>query len=253
MITQSKESLCMAKINRLEESILRKIPGIFVLKEVKDKSYYTFTNENSAKMMGFKNSDAMIGFSDEDIKCGEVAKNWQLFYQHDKEVMSGKTIRTLDVYPYLVKDVIGILAIKQPLRDNNENICGVICNGISLKKNDINSFFLRIWELVPTEKKFRRCFGSTYEIKDKIEKFDLSKRELECLFYLIRGKSARQIANILFRSVRTIENHIQNIKLKCQITKKSEIFDFAYAHGLLNIIPDRLIPGTAIFNNTIDR
>ncbi len=50
-----------------------------------------------------------------------------------------------------------------------------------------------------------------------------SKREIECLYYLIRGLSAKQIGKILNLSSRTIETHIYNLKKKVGGRKKSDI------------------------------
>lgn len=64
----------------------------------------------------------------------------------------------------------------------------------------------------------------------------LTKKELECIGYLISGNSIRQIANKQNVSIRTIEKHIENIKNKSDCEKRSEIIDFALTLGL-----DRLI------------
>ncbi len=50
------------------------------------------------------------------------------------------------------------------------------------------------------------------------KRVSLTKRELSCLMELFKGKSAKQIAEDLFISPRTVESHISNIKAKldCQ-------------------------------------
>jgi DNA-binding CsgD family transcriptional regulator len=53
----------------------------------------------------------------------------------------------------------------------------------------------------------------------------LSKRELECLHLAIRGKSARQAAIELGISQRTVEEYLNNIKLKMRVKSKSEMID----------------------------
>lgn len=63
-----------------------------------------------------------------------------------------------------------------------------------------------------------------------------TKKELECIVYLISGNSIREIANKQKVSIRTIEKHIENIKDKSGYEKRSEIIDFALSLGL-----DRLI------------
>ena len=76
---------------------------------------------------------------------------------------------------------------------------------------------------------------------DGIEEFDISPRQLECLFYLLRGKSANEIALTLGLSKRTIETHIENIKSKLQCDNKNKLIELAIDKGLLNYLPRTLL------------
>lgn len=51
----------------------------------------------------------------------------------------------------------------------------------------------------------------------------LSSQELKCIHYLIEGKTATDIAKLLHLSPRTIEMHLNSIKLKLNCPKKSAI------------------------------
>jgi DNA-binding CsgD family transcriptional regulator len=62
----------------------------------------------------------------------------------------------------------------------------------------------------------------------------LSKKEYICLNYYIKGKSAREIAEIMHLSKRTIEWHLTNIKIKLNCQNKSELFDKALSFGMLS-------------------
>ncbi len=52
-----------------------------------------------------------------------------------------------------------------------------------------------------------------------------SKREEEVLTYLVRGKTAKEIGLLLYISKRTVERHLENIKLKANCKTKSELID----------------------------
>ncbi len=65
----------------------------------------------------------------------------------------------------------------------------------------------------------------------------LSRRELQCLFYLIQGHSAKSIAKHFNLSPRTIESHIENIKLKTDLLNKRDLIGFAFANGLVALSP----------------
>jgi DNA-binding CsgD family transcriptional regulator len=226
------------------ESILNQMPGVFVLKEVKDKSYYAFGNLTFAKMIGFSSVDEMVGLTDEDAKSDEIASGATTFYQHDRLVMAGKTIRTMDVYPYRANDFVGILGVKKPFLDERNNICGVLAQGFALKKADLQRILTNVPDLDNLSKKLGKSAARTYQIREDLDCFNITKKEFECFFYLLRGKSIADISHILCRSARTIETHIENIKNKLGLSKKSELFDFAYTYGLINVIPHTLVVGT---------
>lgn len=54
----------------------------------------------------------------------------------------------------------------------------------------------------------------------------LTEREKSCLSWFLRGRSASETAKKLFLSPRTIEHYLDNIKNKCGVTKKSDLFDY---------------------------
>lgn len=60
----------------------------------------------------------------------------------------------------------------------------------------------------------------------------LTNREYECVNYLIRGKTAEEIAIILNISRRTVETHVQNIKRKMNCYNQ---FRLGYLLGRLGI------------------
>jgi len=54
---------------------------------------------------------------------------------------------------------------------------------------------------------------------------NFTKVEKSILYWLVRGKTAKAIANILSRSPRTIEHHIENVKNKTGSISKSELIE----------------------------
>jgi len=52
----------------------------------------------------------------------------------------------------------------------------------------------------------------------------LSKREVDCLYYFIQGKSCREIGSCLHLSPRTIEAYFVSIKDKLNCSTKSDLF-----------------------------
>ena len=64
----------------------------------------------------------------------------------------------------------------------------------------------------------------------------LSKREVECLALLAHGKRVREIARYLLISPRTVESHLNFVKLKLDLTT-SQIIDYYWDSNLSWICP----------------
>jgi DNA-binding NarL/FixJ family response regulator len=60
----------------------------------------------------------------------------------------------------------------------------------------------------------------------------LTEREVDVLRLVSRGLSARQIAERLVLSHRTVENHVQNTLRKLQLHNRVELTRYAIEHGL---------------------
>jgi DNA-binding CsgD family transcriptional regulator len=78
---------------------------------------------------------------------------------------------------------------------------------------------------------YQQGLKATYGI-DKIF-YTLSKREQECLYYVIRGLSASQISSRLIISKRTVEDYIDRVKNKLGCTTRLELLNFAFENSLL--------------------
>ncbi len=63
--------------------------------------------------------------------------------------------------------------------------------------------------------------STQFELVEK--KTQLSSRETECTYYLLKGLSAKEIAKILGLSYRTVELHLINIRKKLNCNKTSTL------------------------------
>lgn len=86
-----------------------------------------------------------------------------------------------------------------------------------------------------TDKKLLRTFMEETKVnhfKLKINATDITvtRRELDCIIYLFENKSAKQIAKILGLSFRTIENNINNLKIKLNCSTVSELINILLIH-----------------------
>jgi DNA-binding NarL/FixJ family response regulator len=63
----------------------------------------------------------------------------------------------------------------------------------------------------------------------------LTERELEVLRLIARGATNRQVANCLWISERTVDNHVQNIYKKLNIGDRTQATLYAVRKGLISL------------------
>lgn len=65
--------------------------------------------------------------------------------------------------------------------------------------------------------------GKQKKLEEKIDSYNLTKRQSEILQLLYEGKSYKEIANLCFVSIETINSHVKAIYPKLKITGKGQI------------------------------
>lgn len=107
----------------------------------------------------------------------------------------------------------------------------------SLKELKGPDFFTKTpilpWMPPETVIAYLRDLGLHKEVESFLK---LSKRELECLHYLLMGKSAKETAASLKISHRTIESYIESMKNKLGCFSKSQLFTLATLFHELGLI-----------------
>jgi DNA-binding CsgD family transcriptional regulator len=67
----------------------------------------------------------------------------------------------------------------------------------------------------------------------------LSARELEVFYYIATGQSNAEIAESLFRAVKTVENHVASIHRKLQTTNRSKLVRYGVERGIHAFTPEQ--------------
>ena len=63
----------------------------------------------------------------------------------------------------------------------------------------------------------------------------LSVREKEIFHLFAEGKTTREISDVLFISVKTVNTHKQNILVKLELKSNTDIVKYALKNGLINL------------------
>jgi len=200
------------------------------------KSVYQYANPAYAALLGLSCQQDLIGRTVFDIPC-DAAACAQEFDDQDRQVMSsGQVLRVLNIHPFAEGQWGVYLCTKRPWLDADNDIIGTIGEAI-----DITDAYTTALSMQLSRFTGQRQSSLTLSEGDVAGHSNggvsLSPRESEVLFLILRGKTAKLAADTLNISFRTVEQHMELIKLKFGIRNKSELIDVAIERGYLNHIP----------------
>jgi len=194
-------------------SIINQLPGAIGYKNL--ESVYLGGNQLLAKCMGYDHPNDIVGLLDTDIK-GEMCELAEHYVQQDKIVLSQDKQQHLDIGHYPNGELRIHMSTKKKLYDDNNQVIGTLFHCMKLQSSIINVLYHPIIKLNGP---------GFYIIGGQYKSYQLKKRESQCLFYLIRGYTAKEIAAKLYLSPKTIEYHIEQLKEKLHCKKRYELIE----------------------------
>ncbi len=218
--------------------IFDQMPGAWGCKD--ENSVFMYVNEEYGRIIGLSDHKDAIGLTDFDMPC-ETIKFASIFREQDKKVIqTAQKMRILDIHPFSGYEWKAYIFTKTPLLDDNKNIVGTIFYGADI--TDSNSIQLgSLLSQIKEEGVKNNLLGqSSYMLSEKFGNVKLSKRQSEVLFYLLRGKTVKQIAVLFGISPRTVDEYLDQLKNKFKAQNKYDLIDKAISFGYLSIIPERL-------------
>lgn len=219
--------------------------SLMVMTDYED--HFIAVSQGVASLCGYPSIDRMVGTTNHDLPCGAV-KLADDFKAANREVFTKQQpSRFLCVSTYSDNDFHAMLGERSPLfnPDNPNEVVACLTNAFEIS----NGFILECSiKLSMVDRYFHgRSSDNIYKIAPNNLPYNLTKKEHECLFLLVRGKTASEIALMLNVSKRTIETHIENIKNKFGCTKKSELIEKAIAVGYVTLLPEFVMHTNIIF------
>lgn len=212
------------------------LPGFW---GIKDKNHnYLLANNKWKAEVGLNPNFDVFGLVDEELPC-VVSRCANKFKDQDEQVMNTKKpIKVLNIHPFNHKDCRAYITSKFPFIKNNE-VVGVV---FSAEKID-EQYFCDLSTLLGIEKGVLYQGFKQYSCILTPPNFEeiLTDREQECLFFLIRGKTAKDIGGILNLSYRTVEHYIEIIKEKFSCNTKAELIANALSKGFFTFLPKKLL------------
>ncbi|CZF86205.1 helix-turn-helix transcriptional regulator [Grimontia marina] len=214
-------------------SLFEQLPGCWGCKDT--QSRFVHVNNAYARLVGARTPDELKGKSDGQLPEA-IAEHAEQFREQDLHVIkSGKYIRVLNIHPYPDGHWQAHVFTKVPWYGSKGEILGTIFHGQPLNDNPmlgVGQWICKAAGIEPVESL------TTEGTKSAMQ---LSTRESEVLFFHQFGKKPQFIAQSLGVSVKTIENHFANLRVKLGASNKTELVDKALEMGVGCKIPDSLL------------
>jgi DNA-binding CsgD family transcriptional regulator len=191
---------------------------------------FLYLNETSIEATGFSSMKSAFGKSVFDIS---PKKNAREITENDELVMQANQIQLLEEHAVRNDGIdYRFLTVKSPLYDDENNLMGIFGCSVMLNSPafvDSLSTIIQMGLLYPAKNN-----NEIHQVLSELENagMHLSKREIDVLRFLIRGKTAIEIAAILGLSKRTVEHHLENMKEKLHVNSRSELIEKVIEHLL---------------------
>lgn len=202
---------------------LRKLP--FNTYFLQPDSVIAHINEQTAETMGFISLDSGIGKTVFDVTSEELAFP---IIQVDRQVIKNNCLKIVEEL-ILRNDGVEYIFVstKAPLYDNQNKVTGIF--GCSILLNGQRQPMV---ESLAHITKMGLLNGAALLINEN-NNLLLTSRQKDCLYYLAKGMTAKEIAAKLSLSSRTVEHYLEAVKVKLQCSSRSELIDKAFELGIV--------------------
>ncbi|MDR3503698.1 MAG: LuxR C-terminal-related transcriptional regulator [Legionella sp.] len=218
---------------------INNLPGLYVVLDL--QSRFLSANQTTLSWTGFKSLDVMKGLSYGDMPC-KASEQHENFVAQDQLILNQKNGygKIIGLYCYHNDDWKVVLAEKYLLKNEASEaiaLASYITDLTHTSAIDVTKFV----DLVSfNAKKTRSIQQAGFLISENPQKNVLTMRQEECLFFLIRGKTCKEISERLVISIRTAESLVEQLKNIFICHTRSELVEKAIHNGYMSIIPKTL-------------
>lgn len=174
-------------------------------------------NEVGANICGFSSPDQATGKTIFDVSIGNNAKD---LLDNCASVLEQESVKIFDEYNMRFDGrSLQFLSIKFPCYDAEYRLQGTFGISIVLGEHSLADAITQLSDLGLLSKNTPQ----NQAIKLNLENIFLTPREKECLEYTIKGFTAKQIAKNLHISPRTVEEYLNQLKIKLDVSTKQQM------------------------------
>ncbi len=227
----------MSEKNMFEADTLAKMPGLLAIKNA-DFRIIAITSA-LANLCGWKNPENAIGRIDYDIPS-KVSESASDFLKIDKLALSS-SVNKLQAMQILSYETgwKAMLTERQVVK-TEDGLEKLYIQAIDVTNQHLVKGMLVLGKL-DSKKVNSKNKQVNYIISYDHHAFSLTEKQELCLFFILRGKTMKEIAAVLNISTRTVEDYINILKDKLNCYSKSQLIEKAIDNGLFYHLPRSLL------------
>lgn len=222
-------------INAALSSLLDQTPGISACKDA--NSRFLYANQAFRRLVGFEPDQDLCGLTDFDMPC-EVSSDAEVFQQQDEYIMKRQiAITTLNVHRFQAGTSRAFVVVKKPFVDCELGVRGVMLTGTELKLSQGGAPEPNAVAVLPKLASLGNLSHGSFVIANSDSEIDMTPRENEVLYHLLRGGTAKRIGRMLSISSRTVEQYVDVLKDKFGVRTKADLIHRAIGLGYMYLVP----------------
>lgn len=216
----------------------RQLPGLVTLKDL--QSRVIAINSTLAQLLGLRADTPVAGrYEFELAPCLRLAG--AAFRAQDEVTLQQRRGRFIDILAYGDGRPRAILSEKVCLLDSTGAPRALLFQGVDITSRVFGHVNARLSAHVHAARSGDAAMSQSYALDPPAPEHALTPREEECLFFLLRGHTARSMAALLHLSVRTIEGYLDQLKDRFHCDSKADLIERAIAAGYASFLPATLL------------
>jgi DNA-binding CsgD family transcriptional regulator len=175
------------------------------------------------------------------MRAWTIKEHAEIIFEHDGNVMQNGINILEESWKDHCGSILSGISMKVPWLDKDDKVCGIFGITVFLQNNNLSlasNLFSKTGLLGTsrTHESLKQVLSSS-----ELEGIYLPRRETECLYFLVRGKSAKEIAKALKIAPKTAEFYIRNMREKLGGISTSDLIEKAIDSGFANVVPRSLV------------
>lgn len=184
-------------------------------------------NQTCAENNGFDTPSTLLGCSVFDLSISR--EDAMKTISEDRNVLYSRKMIINSMTVNVNEENFNYLSFKLPILGNDAKVLGILGYSILVGIQPLDQILTSIYDIGLMSIPVPQMLSPAEQYKN-IGDIQLTGRQSEILYYIVRGHNSPQIAARLSLSCRTVEHHIENIRHKFNAIDKNQLIQIIHAY-----------------------